>query len=64
VEKLISSQVRARVRFSGIERSALAAALIVGIVLITAIHAPIGPVLAGCSLAFAGIVVNVWRKNR
>lgn len=64
MEKSPNGQVRARVRFSATERSALAAALIVGIFLITAMHAPAGPVLAGCSLAFAGIIANGWRKKR
>lgn len=64
MEKSPRTQVRARDRFSAAERSALAAALIVGIALVTVVHAPIGAVLAGCSLAFAGILANVWRKNR
>ena len=51
-------------RVSPVERTALAAALIVGTVLIAFFHAPVGAVLAGCSLGLLATFVSTRRKNR
>lgn len=57
-------QGHGRFQFSATERTTLAAALIVGFVLVGRFHAPLGPVAAGCALAFAIMVASRWRKSR
>jgi len=64
MEKAPLSQSAGRVLFSGTDRTALAAAIIAGIVLVGRFHAPLGAVVAGCTLALAFIAANRWRKNR
>ena len=51
-------------RFSPADRTAIAAALIVGIVLVSFLHAPLGAVLGGCGLSLVGIFINSRRKRR
>ena len=51
-------------RVSSRERHALAAALIAGTILIGVLHAPVGAVLGGCSMALAALYINSRRKRR
>jgi len=44
------------------QRVGLACAITVGAVLITLSHAPIVPVLTGCVMAFAILLVRTWSK--
>lgn len=55
---------QARVRFSSADRTAMAAAMIVGIVLVAFFHAPAGAVLGGCSLALAAMFIHSRRKRQ
>lgn len=64
VEKTNLMQGRGRFQISATERTTLAAALIVGLVLVGSLHAPPGPVLVGCAMALAIVVANRWRKGR
>jgi hypothetical protein len=64
MERKAIARTAGRLQFSAAERNALAAALIVGVMLVGRFHAPIGAVLAGCTLAFAGLLANRWRKSR
>ena len=64
MEKSPRSLSQALLRSSPVERTGLAAALIVGTVLIAFFHAPVGAVLGGCSLALAAIFINSRRRRR
>jgi hypothetical protein len=64
VEKAPLAQAASRIQISNTERTALAAAIISGVLLVGCFHAPLGAVVAGCTMAFAFIVAKRWRKNR